>query len=91
MTLTENEYIWAVSTVSGDDGTTNFVAYFTDHDKADKHAACIGGRVVQTTLWKGSDGRWYRLPFMSKVLVDAPTREEALKKLTDVEREVLGI
>lgn len=91
MTLTENEYALAVNIVSPDDGRAGTVAYYTDHAKAHAPADRIGGRAVQTTIWKGSDGLWYVLPYKSEILVDAPTREEVLKKLTNSERKVLGL
>lgn len=83
------EYIWAVSCVSRDDGTANYVAYFTDKGKAEVAAKKLGGKVVQTTLYKSGDS-YYRLA-SERVKVDVPDRAEVLAKLTRQEREALGI
>lgn len=93
LTLTKNQYIWAVNVVSPDDGRTGTVAWFTDMQEAESFALRnnTNGRVVQAVLWKGSDGNWYDLPYVNKVLCDAPSREEVLAKLTPTEREVLGL
>lgn len=90
-TLEEEEYIWAVSQISPDDGTNNFVAFFTKMDRAEKLAAKLrpASTVVQTTLWRDGD-RYYRVT-MHEVIVDAPTRQEVLAKLNEKERLVLGL
>ena len=90
MTLTKNEYIWAVSTVSKDDGNTYYWSYWTDYEKANKEAIKSGGHVVQTTLWSDETGSYYECN-PREILVDPPNKSEVLNKLTKKERQVLGL
>lgn len=88
--MTLNEYIWAVSIVSPDDGHRITVSYWTDQRKADADARKRGGKVYQTSLWKDSSGRYYHL-LTEEVGVDLPDRRDVLDKLSPAERKVLGI
>lgn len=91
--LTKDEYIWAVSVVSKDDGYSGYHSYFTKKDQADKMAQRINGTVVQTQLWLDEFGEYYQINnnYINPIMVDAPEREEILKKLSQKERKVLGL
>lgn len=91
-TYSEQQYIWAVNRECEDDSLCYPIAYFTVYKKAQEF--CNKNkltRVVQTTLLKDNLGQYYKMPFLQTVLVDAPTKEEVLGKLSDIERKVLGV
>jgi hypothetical protein len=89
--LVLNEYVWAVSVVSKDDGHTFYAAHFTDHSEAEKAARRLGGNVVQTSLYfDRATGTYYKAR-LERVPVDLPDRDEVLARLSPAEREALGI
>ena len=93
-TLSKKEFMFAVTSESPVDGATVVLGYFSDRALADKFAGesnRLRTNVVQTTLWQGNDGCFYELPYIREVLMDAPSRKEVLKKLTPIERKVLGL
>lgn len=94
MALVPNEYMWAVTYNSRDDGHRLVAAYFKERSDADLHCKQtdhgIDQQVVQTTLWQ-EDGRWYVVS-QREVEVDEPLiRKRAISKLSEEEKRVLGI
>ncbi len=90
MTLTEFEYIWGVSEISKDDGHTVVRSRFTNKGEADNFAREVGGHTFQETLWKGSDGEFYKVT-KTLMAVDMPRKKDVLAKLTEKEKRVLGL
>ena len=96
--LKQNEYLWAVTFISRDDGHTCEAFVFSDMDQASQyvreHRSQLGDdpRVVQTTLWQDTETKkFYRLS-MTEVKVDEPIiRQRALARLSQEERDVLRI
>lgn len=94
-TLTEYEYIWAVSATDLNDHTRNYIAYFTDQKEAglfanDQHPSARA-TVVQTTLWKDQNGHWYKVSAESVPVDITVLRRKALNKLDAAERQALGL
>ncbi len=92
--MEKNDYIWAVSYESPDDGLCNYLAFFSNEQAAQKYLESLERRsyryaVVQTTLYY-EDGRYYRIR-KEEVFVDVPSREDVLAKLTLAEQRVLGL
>lgn len=85
------ESIWAVTVENEDDGLRDTIAHLTDSARAHDHARRKGGSVIQIPLWRDpKTGEYYR-PRLERVPVDIPDREEILAKLTDREKEALGL
>ena len=95
MRLQEDEYIWAVTFTSRDDGHRCTAAYFTDQREADRfcreRAYGDDQRVVQTTLWKDGDGNFYEVRYTPINVDEHVHRREALRKLSDAEKRALGV
>lgn len=95
MQLSENEYIWAVTYTSRDDGHRCTAAYFTDQREADSfcrdRAYGDNQRVVQMTLWSDSEGNFYEVRYMPINVDEHVHRREALKKLSDAEKRAIGV
>ncbi len=90
MSLTECECIWKVNYVSKDDGHNLTDSYWTDLNKAEKRSREIQGRVNKTCLWRDNANNYYEVKY-TEVMVDVPTREQVLAKLSPKERKVLGV
>lgn len=89
-TLQPNEYVWVVTGASND-GDRQPLAYFSDLDSAKEFASRQFLREVhQTTLY--FDGTDYFKVKMERVEVDKEkVREQALSKLSEEEKRVLGL
>ena len=90
--LRRNEYLWAVNSVSMDDGHNVTDSVWSSKEKAENRARKIpDSRVVQTSLWQSEpDGKWYDVS-TRRVIVDPLDRAAVLAKLTEQEREALGL
>ncbi len=92
--LKSNDYMWAITCLSPDDGHRVTVAYFSKKEEADKlcgtKAYGKDQAVVQCTLWTDGD-HWYQVE-MREVGVDTSLiRQRAMAKLSDEEKRVLGL
>lgn len=95
MILRQDEYIWAVTFISPDDGHRCTAAYFTSQQEAHvfSHKKTFGDdqRVVQTTLWKDDSNNFYEVRY-TPIEVDKQVHiRNALKKLSYNEKQALGI
>lgn len=89
MTLIECEYTYAVNYVSLDDGHNITDSYWTDVNKAEKRAKQINGYCNPINLWRDHANNYFKIEY-KEVVVDPPTKQEVLNKLTMKERKVLG-
>lgn len=103
MVLTEAE-VWAVMRKNPEDGLYDYVSYWTNHDAAIKdlktrQRRCTAAiedeyKLATTILFFSTIDRnkcWFKVDHIKKVIVNAPTYESIIAKLTDDELEVLGI
>jgi hypothetical protein len=102
MVLTECE-VWSVMVKNKDDGLYDYVSYWTNHgsaiDDLKKRQMCTTRpnddfKIVTANLFfmkMGERKVFYKVDRLQSVMVDAPTRESILAKLTDDELAVLGV
>jgi len=96
MQLRENNYIWAVTYISRDDGHRVTAAYFTQRKTAEEfcQSRAYGDQqtVVQTSLMQDmSSGRFFEVKTREVKVDEQVHRESALKKLTPQERDALSV
>ena len=95
MVLTKQEYTWAITYESADDGARVVHSYWTSVSEANTycstHAVGKEQAVVQCELWKDNNGGWW-LVSLRPVSVDMEKhRVSALAKLTPDEKRALGL
>ena len=95
MRLEQDEYVWAVTFTSRDDGHRCTAAYFSDRGEADlfcrERVFGDDQTVVQTTLWKDAAGTFFQVRYTPVKVDENVHRREALKKLSVAEKRALGL